>query len=125
MSPIRMSRIESASRVVLAFNDAFNHHDVEGIMKLIGDDCVIENYEPAPDGVIYSGKKKITEFWKDFFHKYPQAHNDIEEILGFGMRCISRWKFTWTDNSGEKHHLRGAVSIQSQKRRNMRKAIIR
>jgi hypothetical protein len=40
MSPIRMARLESGVRVVLAFNEAFNRHDVAGMMRLMSDDCV-------------------------------------------------------------------------------------
>lgn len=32
MSPTRMSRLESAMRLVLAFHEAFNRHDVAGMM---------------------------------------------------------------------------------------------
>ena len=110
MSPIRISRIESASRIVLAFNESFNRHDIDGMMKLVSDKCVMEHYEPAPDGALYSGKKAITAFWKEFFRKSPEAHTDIEEILGFSMRCMMRWKCTWTNSEGKKHQLRG-VSI--------------
>jgi hypothetical protein len=37
MSPIRMSKLEAAMRVVLAFNEAFNRHDVPGMMQLMSD----------------------------------------------------------------------------------------
>ena len=47
MSPIRMARLESAIRVVLAFNAAFNRHDVAGMMQRMSDDCVFENTDPA------------------------------------------------------------------------------
>ena len=110
MSPIRMSRIESASRIVLAFNEAFNSRDIAGMMKLISDNCVLENYEPAPDGSKYSGREEITKFWQDYFQNTTQVHIDIEEILGFGMRCMMRWKCTLTDSEGKKQYLRG-VSI--------------
>jgi hypothetical protein len=38
MSPIRMSRLESAMRLVLAFNEAFNRHDVAGMLQLMSDE---------------------------------------------------------------------------------------
>ena len=56
MSPTRMSRLESAMRVVLAFHEAFNRHDVAGMMALVSDDCVFENPEPTPAGAVYAGK---------------------------------------------------------------------
>lgn len=107
MSPARMSKIEAAMRIVLTFNDAFNHHDVTGMMQLMSDDCVFENTDPAPDGTVYSGKDTVTRFWQTFFHESPHAHIDIEEIFGIGNHCIMRWKYSWQDAGGKEGHVRG------------------
>lgn len=107
MSPIRMSQIESAVRIVLEFNDAFNSHDVAGMMRLMSDDCVFENTYPAPDGTKYTGKETVTQFWRDFFRESPSAHIEIEEIFGLGNRCIVRWKYDWVDGAGKKGRVRG------------------
>jgi predicted SnoaL-like aldol condensation-catalyzing enzyme len=107
MSPIRMSKIESGIRVVLEFNEAFNRHDVAGMMQLMSDDCIFENSDPAPDGAVYSGKEVVTHFWRDFFRESPHAHIEIEEIFGFGERCIMRWRYGWVNMGGEKGHVRG------------------
>lgn len=95
MSPIRMSKIEAGVRVVLEFNEAFNRHDVAGMMRWMSEDCIFENTSPAPDGSIFSGKAAVTRFWADFFRESPHAHIEIEEIFGLGRRCIMRWKYTW------------------------------
>ncbi|MEW6029896.1 MAG: nuclear transport factor 2 family protein [Chloroflexota bacterium] len=102
-----MSRLETAIRIVLEFNEAFNRHDVAGMMRLMSDDCVFENTNPAPDGTIYSGKDAVTQFWQDFFRESPQAHIEIEEIFSLGLRCVMRWKYTWVDAAGKKGHVRG------------------
>ena len=107
MSPARMSKLEAAMRIVLAFNEAFNRHDVTGMMKLMSEDCVFENTDPAPDGTVYSGKEVVTEFWQNFFRESPRAHIDIEEIFGMGNRCIMRWKYSWQDVEGKEGHVRG------------------
>lgn len=98
---------ESAMRIVLEFNDAFNRHDVAGMMQLMSDDCVFENTAPAPNGTIYSGKESVTQFWQDFFHESPHAHIDIEEIFGLDTRCVMRWRYRWVDNEGKQGHVRG------------------
>jgi predicted SnoaL-like aldol condensation-catalyzing enzyme len=102
-----MSRLESGIRVVLEFKEAFNRHDVAGMMQLMSDDCVFENKGPAPDGAVYSGKAGVTQFWEDFFRKSPDAHIEIEEIFSFGFRCVMRWRYDWVDGSGKKGHIRG------------------
>ena len=107
MSPYRMSKIESAMRAVLDFKEAFNRHDVAGMMQLMSEDAVFEYFSPAPDGAVYAGKEAITQFWQDFFHESPQAHIKVEEIFSLGERCIMRWKYSWVDVEGEGGHLRG------------------
>ena len=102
MTPTRMSEIESSVRAVMDFNDAFNRHDVQGMMQLTSDDTVFENTDPSPDGTRYAGKDAVTKFWQDFFRDAPNAHIDIEEIFGFGNRCVMRWTYTWGDC-----HIRG------------------
>ena len=108
MSPIRMEKIETALRIVLDFNDAFNRHDVAGMMRLMSDDCVFENTDPAPDGTVYAGKEVVTRFWQDFFRESPSAHIEIEEAFGLGnSRCVMRWTYSWVDAAGAKGHVRG------------------
>ena len=102
MTPTRMSKIESSVRTVMDFNDAFNRHDIAGMMKLTTDDTVFENTSPSPDGTRYSGKDAVTNFWEDFFREAPNAHIDIEEIFGLGIHCVMRWTYTWGDG-----HVRG------------------
>ena len=82
---MKMAKIESAMRVALEFNQALNRHDVAAMMALMSDDCVFENTSPAPDGTVYSGKEAVTQFWQDFFRASPQAHIQVEEILGEGV----------------------------------------
>jgi limonene-1,2-epoxide hydrolase len=112
MSPTRLSRLESAVRVVLEFNKAFNRHDVAAMMQLMSDDCIFENTHPAPDGAVYSGKEGVTQFWQDFFRQSPHAHIEIEEIFGSRIRCIMRWRYDWVDASGVKGHVRGVDIFQ-------------
>ena len=107
MSPIRMSRVESSTRLILAFNEAFNRHDVLEMMSMMHEDCVFENTDPAPDGTRFAGKEAVTQFWQDFFRESPHAHIDIEEIFGFSDRCVMRWKYTWLDAAGNQGHVRG------------------
>jgi ketosteroid isomerase-like protein len=107
MNPARLSKIESAMRLVLEFNEAFNRHDVGGMMKLMSGDCIFENTHPAPDGTRFSGKETVTKFWEEFFRESPHARIEIEEIFGMGSRCIMRWRYEWTDAVGQKGHVRG------------------
>jgi len=107
MSPIHLSKLEEAMRAVIEFNAAFNRHDLPGMLKLMGEECVFENTAPAPDGTVYTGKQAIAQYWQEFFRQSPQAHIAIEEIFGFGERCIMRWNYSWVDAEGTNGHVRG------------------
>jgi predicted SnoaL-like aldol condensation-catalyzing enzyme len=114
MSPIRMERVESGVRVIIAFNDAFNRHDVAGMMQMVSDDCVFEDTEPAPDGAVYTGKAAITQYWQAFFKRSPNAHIKTEETFGFGLRCVMRWRYDWVDETGSPGHVRGVDLFRVQ-----------
>ena len=107
MTPARMSKLEASTRIVLEFNEAFNRHDVTGMMQLMSDDCIFENTYPAPDGTMYSGKETVTHFWQDFFRESPQARIEIEEIFGLGERCVMRRRYSWVNVEGKQGHVRG------------------
>lgn len=104
---MKMSRLESGIRISLEFYEAFNRHDVAGMMQLMSDDCIFEYSEPAPDGVVYLGKEAGARFWQDFFLESPHAHIEIEEIFGLGFRCVARWRYDWVDAAGTGIHVRG------------------
>jgi predicted SnoaL-like aldol condensation-catalyzing enzyme len=116
MSPARLAKLEAGVRTVLEFNEAFNRHDVEGMMRLMSDDCIFENTDPAPDGTVYSGKEAVTHFWQAFFRESPHAHIEIEEIFGLGFHCVMRWKYSWEDAAGKKGHVRGVDIFQMKDR---------
>jgi ketosteroid isomerase-like protein len=105
-----MSKIESAVRTVMQFNDAFNRHDVPAMMELMSDDCIFEDTNPAPDGSRYVGKNAVAQFWEEFFRQAPLAQIEIEDIFGMGnTHCIMRWKYTWGDG-----HVRGVDVFKLQ-----------
>ena len=112
MSPTRLSKYESAIRIVLAFNEAFNRRDVPGMMQLVSDDCVLEDTYPAPDGSRYVGKEAITEFLQQFFSESAEIQIEIEEIFGLGYRCVVLWRYEWVDVEGQRACIRGADIFQ-------------
>jgi limonene-1,2-epoxide hydrolase len=107
MTPTHLQKMESAMRTVLAFNQALNRHDVDGMMTLMSEDCVFENTAPAPNGTVYTGKAAVTAFWQEFFQNSTEAHIAIEEVFGLGERCIMRWRYEWMDAGGNEGHVRG------------------
>ena len=107
-----MSRFETGIRLVIAFNEAFNRHDVPAMLQLMSDDCVVESASPAPDGTHYSGRESVTQYWQDFFRLSPDVHCEIEDIFSLGPRCIMRWRSGSLDAAGKKAGLRGVDIFQ-------------
>jgi len=112
--PMKMSKIETAIRITLAFNEAFNRHDVAGVVHLLSDDCIFETSAPAPDGTLYTGKEAITHYLNDFFRGSPKAHIQIEDVYGFGHRCNMHWRAEWVDETGNQQHIRGVDIFQEK-----------
>jgi len=107
MSPARMSKIESGTRLVLEFGKAFNRQDVAAMAQFLCEDCVLETGSPAPDGAVYRGRAAAAGYWQALFRELPGAHLEIEEVFGIGLRCVMRWKLAWAGDGGEAAHLRG------------------
>ena len=112
MSPIRMSRPESAIRIVLSFNEFFNRRDVEEMVRLLSEDCVIEDSGPGPDGNRYAGRAAVKEYFENRFDRFPGLTHEIEEVFGFGARCVVLWKRGWRGNDGKNEYVRGADMYQ-------------
>lgn len=104
---MKMAKIEAGLRAILAFNRAFNNHDVAGMMQPFSDDCVFESSRPLADGAAYSGKEAISQFWQKFFRQSPQARMEIEHTFGFGIQCVMLWQIEWANAAGEKKQLQG------------------
>ena len=88
------------------FNEAFNRHDVDGIMALMTDDCVFENTRPAPDGLRLEGQAAVRAYWEKFFTVSPQAHFATEDIFACGDKCVVRWTYSWVKDA-KPGHVRG------------------
>lgn len=113
MSPIRMSKIEGEIRVVLEFKEAFNRHDVPGLLALMSEDIVFESAQPAPGGATYTGKEAVGGYWQDFFRAWPQAHLEGEDTFtAFGKRLILRWKCFLEGKDGDQKAVRGVDIFQ-------------
>lgn len=99
--------IESEIAVVLAFNDALNAADVDGMMACMTADCVFENTEPPPDGERFEGQAAVRAFWEFFFNSALEPHIEVEEIFGAGGRVMMLWRYSWKDGGGSAGHIRG------------------
>ncbi len=97
---------DSTRAVIERFNEAFNRHDVEGVMNMMTSDCIFENTNPPPDGARLVGTAEVRAYWQKFFAANPDAHFEVEDIIVAGDRCVVRWIYRKT-KEGKPWHLRG------------------
>lgn len=86
--------------VIRRFNDAFNRHDVDGIMALMTEDCVFENTRPAPDGTRIEGAEAVREHWRQFFRNSPQARFEFGDMFAANERAVVLWTYHWVKDTG-------------------------
>jgi ketosteroid isomerase-like protein len=94
-----MTTVEDQGTATLAavarFSEAFDRHDVDGVMAAMSLDCVFDNTGPAPDGERYEGAEAVRGFWERFFRDNPSARFEAEEQFAAGDRCVVRWRYDW------------------------------
>jgi len=101
--PLTLSTLAQVAR----FNEAFDRHDVDGVMEAMSEDCVFENTCPPPDGERYEGQGSVRGFWEHFFTSSPDARFTAEETFAAKERCVVRWRYDWAGKDGTPGHIRG------------------
>jgi ketosteroid isomerase-like protein len=98
---------EATMAAIERFNEAFNRHDVDGVMAAMTDDCLFDSTYPPPDGRRFEGQEAVRGFWESFFRSSPDAAFETEELFAAGDRCVVRWRYQWVDAQGRAGHIRG------------------
>lgn len=89
--------------------DAFNRHDVEGVMKAFADDCVF--YTVGGDevfGTKIEGAEAIAAAFSAVWAGMSDAHWDHHSHFVHGDRAVSEWTFSGTDANGMRIEAEGA-----------------
>ncbi|MDA8747534.1 nuclear transport factor 2 family protein [Litoreibacter sp.] len=89
--------------------DAFNRHDVVGVMKCFADDCVF--YTVGGDevfGAKIEGAAAIADAFSAVWAGMEDAHWDHHSHFVQGDRAVSEWTFSGTDANGMRVEAQGA-----------------
>jgi hypothetical protein len=85
--------------VIKRFNNAFLQHDPDKLVDLIGDDCVMESAQPAPNGTRYEGYDACLGFWREQIAD-PNGSFGPEEVVVSGDRATIRCAASTSCTSG-------------------------
>jgi ketosteroid isomerase-like protein len=94
----------TVSEVIHRFNHAFLTRDPSGFEALIGEECVMEAIEPAPDGARYEGKAACVGFWLQLIDD-PSIQFTDEHIEVTGDTATIRWRLRY--GTGAQDYVRG------------------
>ena len=89
--------------------DAFNRHDIEGVMKDFADDCVFYTVGgPEVFGSKIEGADAIAKAFTAVWAGMPDAHWDHHSHFVAGDRAVSEWVFSGTNSHGMRIEAQGA-----------------
>jgi ketosteroid isomerase-like protein len=96
------------TRMLQAFLDAFNAHDVDAIMSFFAGDCVLEMPRgPGPGGRRLVGKEQVREGIQSRLDGIPDVHYCDDRHWLCGDRGVSEWTIRGTQPTGESIEVRG------------------
>ncbi|HET6557006.1 MAG TPA: nuclear transport factor 2 family protein [Prolixibacteraceae bacterium] len=91
-----------------SFVDAFNAHDIKGIMAHMTDDCVFEaSAGPDANGEKYTGQQQVKMAFENVFATFPDARWSNARHFISEDRGFSEWIFTGTKINGTKVEVTG------------------
>ncbi len=92
------------TEVIRRFNNAFLQHDPGQLDELVGEGCVMEAIQPAPDGARYEGRAACLAFWQALAGDRGTQF-ESEEITVAGDRATIRWRYRY--GAGAADYVRG------------------
>jgi hypothetical protein len=96
--------VSTTAEIMRRFNYAFVEHDPMILPDLIGEECVMEAIEPAPDGARYQGRQACLEFWQALANNRATQF-EPEEVVIAGDRATIRWRYRY--GPSEQDYVRG------------------
>jgi ketosteroid isomerase-like protein len=82
--------------VIDRFNRVFADHDPEPLTDLVGEDCVMEAIQPAPNGSRTEGRDACLAFWRALAADRTTLF-EPEEVTVSGERATILWRYRFGD----------------------------
>ena len=88
--------------------DAFNRHDLDGIMAFFTEEAVLETPRALTRGVVASrAREQVRKGLAARFAGIPDVHYGDDSHWASGDRGVSEWTLTGTTTDGEQLRVRG------------------
>ena len=103
-----MTDTQATWRLLEDFAQAFNRHDLDGVMARMTDDCVfLAGAGAEAEGARFEGQAAVRQAFADFIAGLPdvQWNDPVHSIMG--DRAITEWRFTCTQPDGVKTDVQG------------------
>jgi taurine dehydrogenase small subunit len=95
-------------KLLEAFADAWNRHDVDALMSMMTDDGVFEaSAGNEVNGQRHEGPRAVRASYEAVFALYPDAHWGNARHFVKGTRGVSEWTFTGTLKDGRRVEVTG------------------
>ncbi|HSB95741.1 MAG TPA: nuclear transport factor 2 family protein [Spongiibacteraceae bacterium] len=92
--------ITSPRDVVVAFNKAWDAHDLEAVLALVSEGCVFESARAGDNGPQIVGRTALRAAWAPGFAKPIAAGGfSYDEIIVAGDRVVQLWTYHMGDKS--------------------------
>jgi ketosteroid isomerase-like protein len=99
---------EARLQVLARMLDGFNRHDLDAIMSLFVDDCVLESPRgPDPWGRRFEGRGAVAEGLRARFTGIPDVSYEGHGDFVSGDRGASEWTLRGTTVDGQRLEVRG------------------
>ncbi len=100
---------ENTLTLLQAFGDAWNAHDLDGLLALCTEDCVFETAAgPLACGARHEGKEALRAAFPAAWRTWPNARwEEATHVVADGDRAFSEWTFRSTDPKGGTIEVRG------------------
>lgn len=91
-----------------AFADAWNRHDIEGLMSMMTTECVFQaSGGTTVNGERHEGQSAVRAAFTAVFAQYPDAQWRNARHFVTGDRGVSEWTFTGTPSDGRRMEVTG------------------
>jgi steroid delta-isomerase-like uncharacterized protein len=80
--------VNSTHEMLIEYIDAWNRHDVAGILQFFGQDC---RYEDEAMGKVMNGHAELRTFFEVMYQGFPDCHFEIVSVHA-ALPCVA-WEW--------------------------------